>query len=719
MNSKKRIGWILALLLYFFPSYLINLSFQSEIGKSKLIITQESNNQWEKLCEYLVSMIVNRNNHRNGKNDVAIYFLQNKEFVFVYDGFFKTFQKYADFRIVQNLHDLTSKKIKDVYDDYMILLLHENTANYEGFLKKYFKSIRADLASKIFAIMTYKVSMNNLKIVWNALTGMKYYNLYLISHQSSGHFNMFRTNFGKATAKGFQIVLKKCQHNKFLTIREILAGGELPVLQIIFYDSYPLTYTRNNKITGADGNLIQEFSKKLQIPFKIANKNTSYPTATVINNYMNVIGDINLYTKIWIRSGSIKTFWLNDIHGLCLLIPRNIPVSVYEIYAFPMDLPTVIAAIISTLSVIACWRAITNEMSITSIIVAVGEMILNVRASGIERLTFRENVLIYCFIFSSFIMVSFYESIFVSFMLAESSMRSARSIKELNESNTKFYSFYDDNIAVHNRLPIIRKNLVLNYVHFNDLNSLNIPIDLDVNLVYMVSCDYAAAFLSSSRNYWDGQRLFEQIIITQAYKTYNVNSAFFYINDFYDFVERFLESGIYKFWSEQDFDHTSQELKNGNAKSNDRETIEFRDMGLPIFMLAIGCIVAFLVLLLEFVIHSLQDHCVNYLRNRNIQRNKIVAKRKLNLDKWSHKCIFKKNFKYKQKQQILSSKRECNSIIAVNYTHEALKCRETTGGGYFVFNKFSKSKLKRKVIGTRHRIIQVQPKHEKSTSHRV
>ena len=177
-----------------------------------------------------------------------------------------------------------------------------------------------------------------------------------------------------------------------------------------------------------------------------------------------------------------------------------------------------------------------------------------------------------------------------------------------------------------------------------------------------------------------------------------------------------MESGIYKFWSLKDFDSTDRGVKNSNNKSKNRETIEFQDLGLPIFVIAVGSIISLLVLFLECLIYYLRSCCANTVSHCNIKITRSVRKKKLNLDKWLHKYIFKKKLQNNSKscnhQTGMNMRHESKSIMPVNLTNEVLKCRESKGGGYFILKKFSMNKVPK----NRHRFIQVKPRQEESTS---
>ena len=587
-------------------------------------------------------------------------------------------------------------------------------------MQSYFPKILPNRSAKIICILNFKLASRMLASFWNDLTGVRYYNVYIIKHQDSGSFQIHRTRIIKSDGDNLLIFLDKSKDDKFLTMREIAPDNLFPNIRILFYNAYPMSYVENGKIKGTEGNLIQEFSKKIQTPYQIISKNTSQPSMNEIKNVMETIGDINLFSYVNVYAGNIKTVFLNEIHGFCLLAPRNIPVSAYDNFEFPLDTPTIIIALVSVLSVIITWRMLTSSMSIASIIFAVGEIILNIGTSGIERLTLRENILVYCFMFSTFIMATFYESIFLSFMLAKSSMRSAYNLEELNNSNTKFFSFYDPKISQNSNMPSIRPGLVMNYVKYNYHLSLDVPENFDENLVYMVFCEYADFFIESSRNYRNGHRLFDNIILNQYFKTYNIRKGYFYIQEFEKLVQYLTESGIYKFWKMQDI-QIHKTIR--DSESSEFSTISAEDMGLPIYILFTGCVAAFVVLLSEIIINRwsyLFERRIRCITNHQLRNN--VQKKKLRLTKWSRKFLFNRKFSTKTMMQSndktmrhqADSNCLLNQPLSTRPDKNYIRSRESTAGGYFVLKKFNKTARKESKI--KHRIIQVRPCPEPSTS---
>lgn len=668
------------------------------IAHKAIVYETNSDQKWDEMSKHLILMMESGLKRENTIR-VTIYGLFGIKKLYAYSGFFQSLFDLENNKVNFNLHTIESETVHKVYRDYLVLLFHESMTGYTKYFINIFTKLFPDRSSKIILIINSFNSLNHVTESWTTLLNLKYFNVYIIIHQNSGIFQVTRTEIVKSAVNTIMIRLRNAYEKKFLLMGETLKGDEISYIRTVHFDTYPASYVKNNKIIGADGDLIDEFSKLLHIPYQIINKNRSYVAIDEIYNLIETVGDISLYTHAYVQSSNVKTLWHTEMSGICLLVPRNIPVSTHENYTLPLDNETLIMSIISTICIILCWRLITNEMSILSILIATYELMLNLGASGLDHLTFRENILVYCFIFSSFIMVSFYESFFISFMLAKSTMRSAKDISELNATDTKFYSYFDDNILSHSNFPKIRDELIINTIDVMKTNSFDIPTDLDENLVYLVHSSYADTFIQSERNYRTGTRLFDKMIINNYYNTYNVHSSFFYVNKFTDFFTKVMESGIYKYWK-QKHNENFKSFKVGSDAST-----ESYDMSVPLFILTIGCSVALAFFLIEIAVYRWKLCCINRVRYLQNNISTYTRRKKINLDKWKKRYIYNKRLKTK-KQKTVDSENELQAVLALNKHREFLRCRESVGGNYLVFERFKKVKRMNK---SKRKIIQVQP----------
>jgi len=686
---------------------IANTDVQIPRKTTENLIIDSSVNQWDKISEYTAQMMLNSDDSRQDKLDVTIFFMGKTSMYSVYEGFLQTMLKYGQDRIVIHIFDINKinasiVQMRNMHKDFLIILLDEKALGYQKFINAIFNRIFINKTEKMFVILSYRFTNKNALVVWNALLRSKYYNVYiLVKHQSSETFKAYRTTMKKAGNMEIQMYLGKADEHKFLMMKDVLKGDEMSFIRIVFFGTYPISYVNNGSIIGADGNLIQEFSKKKQTTYKVMNEHQANPSINKINKDMETMGDISLYTHADIYSANIQTIRLNQMRGSCLLTPRNIPVLAYGRFNFLMDIPTVIMVLLSTLSVVICWKLITNEMTLTSILIATYEIMLNERASNIEGLTFRENILIYCFILSSFFLVSTFGSSLVSFEFSDSTWRSARNIEELNDSSTKFFSYLDESLVKHNNLPRIRQDLIMNYIKFYNTISLDIPDEFDENLVYVVYCDYANYFMHSSRNYRNGRQLFDKLILTQSYKTYNVMSSYFYIEEFKATVQKFIESGIYDFWKNVDL---NKSFGSHRRDQQDKESdFEFKDLVVPLSLLGVGCLIAVIAFLIEYIAYRWFKIQPNQFNNRI---STSIRKKKLKLDKWIQKFIIKRKLRAHKASSTEKGLSSDSFIPSKCHNKEHIRVRESIEGGFFIIQKIKRTK---KSKSTRARFIQVQP----------
>lgn len=702
----------LKVVILFLTCFLcVSRSLKVSSNETNLLNTFEINSseKWDKLCQHLVNMMLSSDARRKGTVDVAILFLETVSVKRKYEGFDVKLAKHANGSLVmRKANNFIPNVLDNGRESFLIFLINDLIPNYQTIIPNYFQRVFLDKSFKIFLIITDLKSRSRTLMVWNALILLKYSNVYIIFHENNGEFSIHRTMMEKTPKNALNIFLKESTDQKFLLMKDVTSTSTLPI-RIIYYDTYPVSYLKKGSIIGPDGNLIYEFSKKLNTSVQIVNRPSSVPTLDDISYYLDTSAEISIYAKSALYTQNVATVWLNEVEGICLLVPRNIPVSAFENYIMPMDKPSLILALISTISVIVTWMKVTDEMSTTSILFAVYEFILNLGASGIDRLTLRENFLVYCFIFSSFILVSSYESLILSLMVTKSSMRSAHDLMELNESDTKFYSFYDRNFAKLANLPLIRNELVLNYLNYDKFTLPELPHNFDENLVYLVYCKYAEAFIHSSRNIRDKSQIFDKMIISQVSHSYTVSTGYFYIDEFKDFVGRLAVSGIYKFWERQRMEDIFDKSPKGNDKKSADDTIGFDGMHVPIIILLIGSLIALMTLLIENIVYRWKDCWTIYMNNKVAVHMMTTKRRKLKLDNWRKKFISNRTSKNNKQPGVIKSKEKNSLIKFINERNESIKCRESVGGGYFIIEKFKATNKSRQ---RRHRIIQVRPIEE-------
>lgn len=106
-------------------------------------------------------------------------------------------------------------------------------------------------------------------------------------------------------------------------------------------------------------------------------------------------------------------------------------------------------------------------------------------------------------------------------------------------------------------------------------------------------------------------------------------------------------------------------------------------------------------------------HCWrNCFKSKAATQPMIIKKKKLKLDNWKNKFIFKRISKWQKhiRHEISESKENNLKLMLRNGRKEFFKCRESIGGGYFIVKKFNIKNEKPRL--KQHRIIQVQAINE-------
>jgi len=606
--------------------------------------------------------------------NVLLFMMVNKETSSDFYGINQALLKAANEKItftIEVLYFFPTATIKynrmnvDMTFEFTILLMHSRIQNYSYFIQLNFLDIFPDHSMSLILIVTGTMNMNKVFNEWYSLIVMRYYNVYAVLHKDSTTFLVLRTYLDQNN-----FALDMTQDTKYMTIKNLPEYPWTDIISTIYYDSYPMSYYQNGKIIGVEGQLIEEFSKKIKIPHQAINPDPTQVSYWEAVKYLVRDADICLSSNIHILGSNFERVLLNEMDGLCVLTPRNIPVSSYENLTLPLDAMSLVMSFISTVSVIVSWKIISihtaNERSLKSITIAVIEMIFNIGASGIEQLTNKEIILVYSFIFSSFILISFYESLLLAFMLAAPSWRSAHDLTELNDSGATFFTFYTKELASFSNSPFIREELIQNKLQLTSLSDLIVPESFDKNLVYLVTCNYADLFVRSMRNIDEDRKIFDVIKITEMLKGYPIRKGFQYANEFKQIVEDLIESGIYKFWQQKSIQPSLSSSKYINIEEQ-----EYFDMEFPLVLLITGCSISFIVFLYENFSCRWKTTYMNRIGviQDNLQHQQV--KRKLKLTKWMSKYIYKKKL---SKSSFISDLPACSSQFhPINHAHETIK----------------------------------------------
>lgn len=250
----------------------LNHSKKSAEDFKILTILDSTNKTWDKVSRHLIMMMQNSDFIQNDKLDVTIYEIGSGNSKSLYEGFLQSLSKHLENSITISLYgSLSVNHIKKIQMDFLIILIDEVYTGYENLINKHFNRIFKDKPIKIFVILSFKSSYNNLNLVFNSLIKLKYYNVHLVMHKASGNFLIYRAAMTKSEANEVKIYAQKYNGNKFSTMKDTLTGTDAFPIKVVFYDSYPRSYVKNGEIIGAEGNLIREFSNKLNTNYEILN----------------------------------------------------------------------------------------------------------------------------------------------------------------------------------------------------------------------------------------------------------------------------------------------------------------------------------------------------------------------------------------------------------------------------------------------------------------
>lgn len=153
-------------------------------------------------------------------------------------------------------------------------------------------------------------------------------------------------------------------------ISGIFPKPKIEVMKLVFYDDPPFSVAdEKGKIQGVEGEFIDEFVKRFKIQYKIFNENTKKFNMKTLEKF-----DLNLSRFYKLMANYIfvvhEKALLNDFADLCMLVPKNIPVSAIENLQSPFDLVIMILMGISVTLIVILWRvfkAMQREEDVTLI----------------------------------------------------------------------------------------------------------------------------------------------------------------------------------------------------------------------------------------------------------------------------------------------------------------------------------------------------------------
>lgn len=654
---------------------------QSENLFTKLQVTSKSQ-VWDDVSKLLLKMITNSDLPDPRTIEVRIILMSYKSRSLYYDGFYESFGKFSK-ESIKIINSNSAQLEHDGESNFEILLI-ALPFDYDEALGNRLIKIYPNKSTKfILLLRNWKNFLSHMQSLIAYFRKLGFINVYELVVGGGGEFLVSRS---KVPEIGLVKIVGA--HNvKYLTAKHMLNPEEIHkiVVKIVFCEMLPFSYMENGSMVGADGILVKEFTRKLNIKSLILNSDNMHPGSKYIVHKMQNDGDILLCPQFGINTRHVDAVWLFEQDGICILTPKNIRVSEWNI---PFDMSSLAMIILTILLVTACWKLFSirdgSEISLTDIFTNVCLLTLNSRVDGLEHVSKKLKIMIYSLLFGSFVMISLYESAILSFMLAESSLRSANDLTELNNSNTKFYSFYTKETALRSNLPVIREELVLNLVDFNSSIKLELPDELDENLAYLVSCRLARFFILSPRNFRENRELFDHLSINAFYQRYSLRSGFFFTDVFARIVEIFTESGIRNEILKQTV--IEKQINKAIYRKKERDFVEFQDMAFPLILLAIGSIFSSAVFCIE-VVH---DRVMRYiLVKRYMESLAAATPKKLNIKKWKMKYQLRSRRDQKGEHFKMNNDAECIRINRKCKASDSQVVKDLRiSGGYLLFGKF-------------------------------
>ena len=377
-------------------------------------------------------------------------------------------------------------------------------------------------------------------------------------------------------------------------------------IKLVQFDAPPFSYVKNKELIGVEGKLLDVFCERQNLTYEIVNENTEkYSPNELIGRFQTLNADLSLTTKFQLNTKiwfvDFNHLYIND--GLCMLVPRNIPVSSFENFDYPFDYKISICLLVTSCLIIITWKGISmavhSGFSIHFIIFSVFRYLMGNSATGENRMTFKEKIVVYGYVIVAMVLMALYESFVISFMMTDPTYKSVQSFHELNESNTKIFQYFEGIEDV-----IFKDELILNKVNLLNDHIVFIPKDFDHNLAYVTTCQYADAFIRSSRNFnKDNKRLFDKLDekITFYDQSYPISNLFPLKKEFEHFVSVLRESGLRDFWVRSEVENLKV------IEEDEKSVLNFDDMKIPFIILGTGLTLSFLVFLIELTVNNIKQ----------------------------------------------------------------------------------------------------------------
>lgn len=394
-------------------------------------------------------------------------------------------------------------------------------------------------------------------------------------------------------------------------------------IQILYHDNPPFSYrTKDNKIIGVEGNLINEFCSLYNLDYKIANSDYNQLLSVIPTAFY----DLSLYRRINAASEIIIDFIrLNDVGAShCILVPRNIQASVR--FSSPFSRIVNVLFLFSVVLVMIVWKVFKTLQRLKfGAVESLLEALKVLLSQGIDdrqwtRWSLKEKVLLIPFLYMILVLMGIYESHMVSYVISEHEMHSVRSIDELIKSETKIYEYFKE-------LDRFDRQKVVNLVAFADVSLSTIPANFDINLAYFVSCRFGEEFMNSEENFIGDRRLFDMLIDDFRhlfYSTYLINENFPLKNEFKFMVKALDEAGIINHWTK---DIVRQNFPQ-HTENEEQKPILLSALIVPVWIVVIGLLLGFLAFGFEVLVHKICNRRSNKVGDLEIEMKKVQKMRK-------------------------------------------------------------------------------------------
>ena len=381
-------------------------------------------------------------------------------------------------------------------------------------------------------------------------------------------------------------------------------------LSVIHFDTPPFSYRDgSNKIIGIEGYVIDEFCRQFNLTYKVINDGKGITS-------MQRQFDISLYRRL--VQGPQHQYDIITIYDAgstqCFMVPKNIPMFSSR-FSVPFDKFVNVLFLCSVLFAAILWKIICiyrklkiNSFDfVTSILKCIVGYSLPANLCCMKW-SIKERLFLVPFLFMCFILMDLFTSFMISSLIVELPMRSVQSVQELNDSDLMIYEYYDQ---IFFKINYKLRNIVLNKMSATEMQT--IPNYFDKNLVYVVNCKFAEAFIRSAWNFDNDQQNFNILrgfFFTAPYSAYLVHDNFPLKSEFIKMVSDFQEFGIMDFWNDNFIRTQFPKYSNDNAEN----IVTLSAMQLPLFILITGLCVSIAVFFVEWI----------YFRFMNLKLSRVI-----------------------------------------------------------------------------------------------